>query len=93
MVKIKVRLRHKNSSVRLFFSVCCFHRLIFSYLRAARNQEDNLSVWMSGSPRALFFFVLAKDSVHQEPRLLKVAGDLQAGALAIDRCRYRRLFR
>lgn len=66
---------------------------IFSYLRAARKADDTLSVWMSGSPRALFFFVLAKDSVHQEPRLLKVAGDLQAGAFALDRCPLCRFFR
>jgi hypothetical protein len=49
---------------------------------ASRNPDDSIAFWMTGCRWAMWFFVLAKDSVHGAVRLLKVAGDLQAAALS-----------
>ena len=46
--------------------------------RIRRTDSDTMSVWMSGDKRALYFWVLLRNSVHGEPELWKVAGYYQA---------------
>ena len=41
-----------------------------------RNDSDTEAFWMTGVRTSLFFYVLAKDSVHKIIRLFKIAGDM-----------------
>ena len=43
-----------------------------------RNSGIAKSAWITGERNSLFFFVVVRDQIHSQPRLFKVAGDLQA---------------